>query len=92
MAFEFDIHAKRHPSDEEILKGIRKFVRSHKDGPATLMKFLAWPDRPCGESAIYKRFGSWRKALRKSFQSSENRLIEALKKLEANSQGAKQPK
>lgn len=65
MAFEFDIHAKGRPTDEEILKGIRRFVRLHTDGPATLEKFLRWPDRPCGEHLIFQRFGTWRNAVRK---------------------------
>ncbi|MBX3402933.1 MAG: HNH endonuclease [Phycisphaeraceae bacterium] len=66
MAFEFDIHAKRHPSDEEILKGIRKFVRLHKGTVPSFKNYQRWKDRPCSQKTLRKRFGTWRETLIKS--------------------------
>lgn len=63
MAFEFDIHAKRQISNEQILKALRKFVRLHKGQKPSTRCFRMWKDRPCGVITIHNRFGSWRKAL-----------------------------
>lgn len=61
--FAFDLYAKRiRITNAEMIASLLKYYKIHK-GPFTTQEYDRWSGRACTSQAIYRRFGSWRKAL-----------------------------
>ncbi len=63
--FKFDLNAKRvRITDNEIINSLQQFYEIVKH-PFTTQEYNNWDERICTSQAIFRRFGTWRKALRR---------------------------
>ena len=61
--FKFDLNAKRVKiTNSEMIDSLHQFYEIVKR-PFTTKEYNNWDERICISQAIYRRFGSWRKAL-----------------------------
>jgi hypothetical protein len=61
--FKFDLNAKQvRITDSEMIGSLQQFYEIVKR-PFTTQEYDNWDDRICTSQAIFRRFGSWRKAL-----------------------------
>jgi hypothetical protein len=61
--FEFDLNAKRvRITESEMIGSLQQFYEIVKR-PFTTQEYDNWDGRICTSQAIFRRFGTWRKAL-----------------------------